>query len=221
MKDNLVEMVFILDRSGSMAGFEADTIGGFNSLIEKQKEEPGEAYVTTVLFDDKYELLHDHVNIKDVPALTIKEYRPRGMTALLDAVGRTINSIGERLANTPEDERPSQVMIMITTDGYENASKEFKLDQVRQMIQHQQEKYSWLFMFLGADMNAVNEAKKIGIDTAYAKTYTKSTVGVSSVYESVSASMSIGRSMATLDSLSSDSAADARKAMAEALDNVE
>lgn len=221
MKDNLVEMVFILDRSGSMAGFEADTIGGFNSLIEKQKEEPGEAYVTTVLFDDKYELLHDHVNIKDVPELTIKEYRPRGMTALLDAVGRTINSIGERLANTPEDERPSQVMIMITTDGYENASKEFKLDQVRQMIQHQQEKYSWLFMFLGADMNAVNEAKKIGIDTAYAKTYTKSTVGVSSVYESVSASMSIGRSMATLDSLSSDSAADARKAMAEALDNVE
>lgn len=221
MKDNLVEMVFILDRSGSMAGFEADTIGGFNSLIEKQKEEPGEAYVTTVLFDDKYELLHDHVNIKDVPAFTSKEYRPRGMTALLDAVGRTINSIGERLANTPEDERPSQVMIMITTDGYENASKEFKLDQVRQMIQHQQEKYSWLFMFLGADMNAVNEAKKIGIDTAYAKTYTKSTAGVSSVYESVSTSMSIGRSMATLDSLSSGSAADARKAMAEALDNVE
>lgn len=221
MKDNLVEMVFILDRSGSMAGFEADTIGGFNSLIEKQKEEPGEAYVTTVLFDDKYELLHDHVNIKDVPALTSKEYRPRGMTALLDAVGRTINSIGERLANTPEEARPSQVMIMITTDGYENASKEFKLDQVRQMIQHQQEKYSWLFMFLGADMNAVNEAKKIGIDTAYAKTYTKSTVGVSSVYESVSTSMSIGRSMATLDSLSSGSAADARKAMAEALDNVE
>lgn len=207
MKKNLVEMAFILDRSGSMSGLEKDTIGGFNSLIEKQKQETGEAFVTTVLFDDQYELLYDHVNIKDVKELTSKEYYPRGMTALLDAVGRTINSIGARLSATPEDERPEQVIIVITTDGYENASHEFTKTKVKEMIEHQQTKYSWTFMFLGANMDAVSEATSLGINQDFAKTYTNSSVGLNSVYSAVSCSVSAMRnveSFATTDDLGCD-----------------
>lgn len=209
MKKGLVEMAFILDRSGSMSGLEKDTIGGFNSLIEKQKNEPGDAFVTTVLFDDQYELLYDHVDIKSVKPLTNKEYFPRGMTALLDAIGRTVNSIGKRLSDTPEDERPEQVIIAITTDGYENASHEFTKEKIKEMIEHQQSKYSWTFMFLGANMDAVDEASKIGIDKSFAKTYTNSAVGVDSVYTAMSCSMSVMRnceSFATTDDLGCDEA---------------
>lgn len=193
MKDGLTELVFILDRSGSMRGLENDTIGGFNSMIEKQKAEEGEAFVTTVLFDDKYEMLHDHVLINSVGELTSREYYARGMTALLDAVGRTINSVGERLANTPEDERPEQVIFVITTDGFENASREFKKKQVREMIEHQQTKYSWTFMFLGANMDAVSEAESLGIDSSFAKTYTNSAACLDSLYSGVSNSISAMR----------------------------
>ena len=221
MKENLVEMVFILDRSGSMSGLEDDTIGGYNSLIEKQKKEEGEAFVTTVLFDDQYELLHDHVRLQDVPTLTNKEYFPRGMTALLDAVGSTINRIGKRLSDTPEEERPEKVMIMITTDGMENASREFTTEQVKKMIKHQQEKYNWTFMFLGADIDAVKEAGKIGISATFAKNYTKSAKGVSSVYDSVSASMSIGRSYTSARNAMTSPSVSMEQAMSEALDNVE
>ena len=190
MKKNLTELVFILDRSGSMCYLVDDTIGGFNSMIEEQKKEDGEAYVTTVLFDGQYELLHDHVNITDVEPITRKEYYARGNTALLDAVGTTINSIGTRLYETPEDERPEKVIFVITTDGHENASMEFSKSQIKEMIEHQQDVYSWVFMFLGANMDAVSEAASYGIKSAYSKTYTASAQGTSSVYASSSKAIS-------------------------------
>ena len=217
MKKGLVELVFILDRSGSMTGLAADTIGGFNSLIDQQKKESGEAFVTTVLFDDEYIVLHDHVNIKDVNPMTTKEYFPRGMTALMDAVGKTINRIGERLSNTDESERPEKVMVVITTDGYENSSKEFTSGDVKRMIEHQREKYSWVFMFLGANMDAASEAKKIGIDSQLARTYTNSHVGVGTVYNAVSASMSVARSCIQNDAGNNVM----MDAMSSALDDVE
>ena len=159
MRENLTEMVFVLDRSGSMSGLAADTIGGFNELIEKQKKIEGDAYVTTVLFDHEYEVLHDHVALGEVAPLTDKEYFARGSTALLDAVGRTINAVGARLGATPEEERPAHVVFVITTDGMENASREYTAKQVREMVEHQQQKYSWQFVFLGANMDAVSEAR--------------------------------------------------------------
>ena len=134
MNQNLTEMIFILDRSGSMESLTEETIGGFNSLIEKQKEEPGEARVTTVLFDDKYELLHDHTPVQEIQRLTRKEYYARGCTALLDAVGITIDRVGGRLAETPEEERPGRVVMVITTDGYENASRRYSRSQIQDMI---------------------------------------------------------------------------------------
>lgn len=194
MKKNLTEMVFILDRSGSMQSLTNDTVGGFNSMIENQKKEEGEAFVTTVLFDDQYELLHDHVDIKEIQPISNKEYYARGMTALLDAVGKTINSIGSRLNATPEDERPDKVVFVITTDGFENASIEFNKNTIKEMIEHQQSKYSWTFMFLGANMDAVGEAASLGINTDFARTYTADSWGTQSVYDSMSCAMSCVRS---------------------------
>lgn len=185
MKKNLTEMIFILDRSGSMCYLVDDTIGGFNSMIENQKKEDGEAYVTTVLFDDKYELLHDHIDIQEITPITSKEYFARGCTALLDAVGKTINAIGNRLSNTPEEERPEKVIFVITTDGRENASREFTKKSVKEMIEHQQSKYSWTFVFLGANMDAVDEATSLGINASHAHSYTASAQGTSSLYSAV------------------------------------
>ena len=202
MKAGLTEMVFILDRSGSMSGLEDETIGGYNSLIEKQRKEPGEARVTTVLFDNDYELLHDCADVRDLPPLTDKEYYPRGSTALLDAVGRTINAVGRRLSETPEEERPEQVIVVITTDGYENSSREFSKRIVKEMIRHQQEKYSWTFIFLGANIDAVGEAESLGISAGFSRTYTASNAGVRSVYSSLSQSMSSLREASTSFSLS-------------------
>lgn len=182
MRENLTEMVFVLDRSGSMRSLTADTIGGFNELIEKQKKLEGDAYVTTVLFDHEYEVLHDHVSLKDVAPLTDREYFARGSTALLDAVGRTINAVGARLAATPEEERPAHVVVVITTDGMENASCEYTAKQVREMVEHQQQKYSWQFVFLGANMDAVSEAGKLGISAKYAANFAPSRRGVSQMY---------------------------------------
>ena len=216
MKKDLVELVFILDRSGSMSGLEKDTIGGFNSLIEKQKAEEGEAFVTTVLFDDCYEMLHDHVNIKDVSPITEKEYYPRGMTALLDAVGRTVNKIGERLASVPEEERPEKVIIVITTDGMENASTEFTLDVVKKMIEYRQKDCSWTFMFLGANMDAAEEAGNIGIDRMYARTYTNNARGVGTVYSAMSESVTLMRRTSNYTSKKEQ-----EEALKEALDKVE
>ena len=182
MRENLTEMVFVLDRSGSMRSLTADTIGGFNELIEKQKKIEGDAYVTTVLFDHEYEALHDHVALGEVAPLTDKEYFARGSTALLDAVGRTINAVGARLAATPEEERPEHVVFVITTDGMENASREYTAKQVREMVEHQQQKYSWQFVFLGANMDAVSEAGKLGISASHAANFAPSQRGVSMMY---------------------------------------
>lgn len=182
MRENLTEMVFVLDRSGSMRSLTADTIGGFNELIEKQKKIEGDAYVTTVLFDHEYEVLHDHVALGEVAPLTDREYFARGGTALLDAVGRTINTVGVRLAATPEEERPAHVVFVITTDGMENASREYTAKQVREMVEHQQQKYSWQFVFLGANMDAVSEAGKLGISASHAANFAPSRRGVSMMY---------------------------------------
>lgn len=197
MKQGLTEMVFILDRSGSMHHLTNDTIGGFNSMIESQKVQEGEAYVTTVLFDDYYEVLHDHVNIQDIKEITNKDYFARGCTALLDAVGKTIISVGQRLSETPEEERPEKVIFVITTDGMENASQEFTKAKVKEMIEHQQDVYSWTFMFLGANIDAVGEGSSLGIKPMFAKTYTASDIGTLSLYEAVSDTVSYCRGVTT------------------------
>jgi len=196
MKDNLTEIVFILDRSGSMQDLVKDTIGGFNSFIEKQQKESGEAILTTVLFDDQYELLHDRINLKDVKKLTDKEYYTRGTTALLDAIGKTINSIGLKLNNTEEKDRPSKVIFVITTDGQENSSKEFKKDKIKEMVETQTNKYNWQFLFLGANIDAVSVGNSYGINMV--SNYTANSIGTQSLYAGVSKSVASYRSTGKL-----------------------
>lgn len=204
MKENLTELVFIVDRSGSMGPLTDDTIGGFNSMIEDQKGKTGETYVTTVLFNQCYDVLLNHIDIKEIPPMTKSDYFPWGLTALLDAVGLTIDNIGKRLADTPEEERPDNVVFVIITDGEENSSKEYSKSKVKEMIKHQQDKYSWTFMFLGANIDAVNEASNLGINTDFAKTYTASNVGVQSVYRSLSKAITATKGL-SYDSKNSDS----------------
>ena len=171
MRENLTELVFILDRSGSMSGLEADTIGGFNSLVEKQKKEEGEAIVSTVLFDDNCEVIHDRVDIKKVEKLTDKEYYVRGCTALLDAVGGAIHHIGNVHKYAREEDRPAKTLFIITTDGMENASRRYSLKDVKKLINRQQEKYKWEFIFLGANIDAIEVAESIGIKASHAANY--------------------------------------------------
>lgn len=163
MKKDLVELVFILDRSGSMAGLEKDTIGGFNSMIKRQKETKGQALVTTVLFDDHYELIHQRKQISNVNDMTTNEYFVRGTTALLDAIGRSITQIIACHKKLKNDEKPEKTVVVITTDGMENASREYSSAKIKQMIEFQKEKYQWEFIFLGANMDALNTAKDFGI----------------------------------------------------------
>ena len=163
MKQNLTEIVFILDRSGSMAGLEKDTIGGFNAMMEKQKKEPGEALISTVLFDNNTQVIHDRVPLERMEPLTEKEYFVRGSTALLDAVGGAIHHIGNVHKYAREEDRPEKTLFVITTDGMENASRLYSYDRVRAMIQRQQEKYGWEFLFLGANIDAAEEAGRFGI----------------------------------------------------------
>lgn len=190
MKKGLTELVFILDRSGSMSGLESDTIGGYNALLEKQKKEPGEAVITTVLFDDKYELLHDRINIRGIVPITDREYYVRGSTALLDAVGKTINKIGNAQKHTAEDERAEHVMFVITTDGMENASCEFSYAKVRKMIEHQKRKYGWEFIFLGANIDAIATAERFGISEDRATNYNADSEGTSLNYAVISETVS-------------------------------
>ncbi|HBT59917.1 MAG TPA: hypothetical protein DEA45_03725 [Acholeplasmataceae bacterium] len=163
MKKDLVELVFILDRSGSMAGLEKDTIGGFNSMIKRQKETKGQALVTTVLFDDHYELIHQRKQISNVNDMTTNEYFVRGTTALLDAIGRSITQTIACHKKLKNDEIPEKTVVVITTDGMENASREYSSTKIKQMIEFQKEKYQWEFIFLGANMDALNTAKDFGI----------------------------------------------------------
>jgi len=194
MKKGLAELVFILDRSGSMSGLESDTIGGYNSMLEKQKKEQGEAVITTVLFDDKYELLHDRINLKGIEPITDKEYFVRGSTALLDAVGKTINKIGNVQKHTAYDQRAEHVMFVITTDGMENASREFSYEKVRQMIERQKSKYGWEFIFLGANIDAVAAAERFGISKDRASNYNADSEGTLLNYEVISETVSCMRS---------------------------
>ncbi|NLP13267.1 MAG: VWA domain-containing protein [Clostridium sp.] len=182
MKKGLTELVFILDRSGSMSGLESDTIGGYNSMLEKQKKEPGEAIVTTVLFDDKYELLHDRINLRGISPITDKEYFARGTTALLDAVGKTINKIENAQKHTTEDERAEHVMFVIITDGMENASREFGYEKVRRMIERQKSECGWEFIFLGANIDAVETAERFGINSDRAANYNADSEGTTLNY---------------------------------------
>ncbi len=187
MKKGLTELVFILDRSGSMAGLESDTIGGFNSMLQKQKKVEGEALVTTVLFDDQYELLHDRTAIGQVEPMTDRQYFVRGSTALLDAIGRTISRMAANQQQMPESLRAEKVIFVITTDGLENASQEYSYDLLRSMIQKQKETWGWEFLFLGANMDAVAEAAKFGIVKERAVTYQNDSRGIQLNYQAVGA----------------------------------
>ena len=185
MKKNLTELVFILDRSGSMAGLEKDTIGGFNSMIAKQRREPGEAYVSTILFDNHREVIHDRVDIHEIQPMTQEQYYVRGSTALLDAVGKSIRHIANVHKYAREEDRPEKTLFIITTDGMENASREYSYDRVRKMIEHEKEKYGWEFIFLGANIDAAKEAARFGIDADRAANYHADSKGTAVIYEAM------------------------------------
>ena len=192
----MTELVFILDRSGSMSGLEKDTIGGFNSMLEKQRKEPGDAVVSTVLFDNEIEVIHDRVVIADVPNLTDKEYFVRGCTALLDAVGGAIHHIGNVHKYARKEDVPEKTLFIITTDGMENASHHYTYDKVRQMIERQKERYGWEFLFLGANIDATAEAKRFGIDESMAANYHCDEVGTVLNYEVISEAITSVRTSA-------------------------
>ena len=186
MDSNSTELIFILDRSGSMSGLESDTIGGFNSMLEKQQKEPSECRVTTVLFDDKYELLHDRIDIKAVLPITQKEYFVRGSTALLDAIGTTINKIIGAQKNTAEQYRAQKVLFVITTDGMENSSREFSYEKIKSMVEHQKSQHNWEFLFLGANIDAVEVAHRFGIGKNRAQSFHNDTAGIELNYQVLS-----------------------------------
>lgn len=183
MKKGLVEIVFILDRSGSMSGLENETIGEFNSTIEKQKNEPGEAYISTVLFDNQMDVIHDRVPIQNILPLTTKEYFARGSTALLDAIGNAIHHIGNVHKYARDEDRPEKTIVIITTDGYENASRKYSLDRVRMMVERQKTKYGWEFLFLGANIDSIETARSFGIDEHHATNYMPDSTGMEKLYD--------------------------------------
>ena len=199
MKKNLTELVFILDRSGSMQGLEGDTIGGFNAMIEKQKKEPGEAFVSTVLFDDQTEVLHDRMGLGKVRPITDKEYYVRGCTALLDAIGGAICHIGNIHKYARSEDVPEHTLFVITTDGMENASRVYTAQKVREMISREREKYGWEFLFLGANIDAVETAGRIGISPDRAANYNCDSEGTRLNYEAMDAAVSAVRSSTPLD----------------------
>ena len=187
MKKGLTELVFIIDRSGSMGGLESDTIGGFNAMLKEQKAVEGDAVVTTVLFDDKFELLHDRIDIRAVAPLTDKDYTVRGTTALLDALGRTIHKIRAVQKHTAENYRAEKVLFVIITDGQENASREYSAERIKIRIELQKQKYGWEFVFFGANMDSVMEAGKLGIAADRAQNYCADAIGTSVAYTAMSA----------------------------------
>ena len=177
MNDNLTDMTVVLDRSGSMAAVRDDTIGGFNSVLEEQKQVPGLACLTLVQFDDQYEVVYEGRKLQDVPPLTTRTFVPRGSTALLDAVGRTIHAVGARLAALPKADRPGKVLLLIMTDGEENASHEFSRTQIFDMITHQRDVYAWEIVFIGANQDAVATGASYGIPAANALSYVPTAAG--------------------------------------------
>ena len=195
----MTELVFILDRSGSMSGLEKDTIGGFNSMIENQKREDGQALVSTVLFDNESVVIHDRLPLDRVPPLTEEEYYTRGCTALLDAVGGAIHHIGNVHKYARKEDVPEKTLFIITTDGYENASRRYDYEKVRHMIQHEKEKYGWEFLFLGANIDAAAEAKRFGIDADRAVTYKCDAAGTALNYDVISEAVCHVRASRPLD----------------------
>ena len=200
MKKDLTELVFILDRSGSMSGLEADTIGGFNAMLEKQKKEPGEALVSTVLFDNESQVIHDRVPVREVAPLTDRDYTVGGCTALLDAVGEAICHIGNIHKYARPEDVPEHTLFVITTDGMENASRRYDSGQVKEMIRRQKEKYSWEFLFLGANIDAVETARRVGISEDRAVNYHADSAGTRLNYEVLSRAITKVRGSAPLSS---------------------
>ena len=190
MKKGLTELVFILDKSGSMGGLETDTIGGYNSMLAKQQEVEGECHITTVLFDNNYELLHDRIDIKAVSPISEKEYQVGGSTALLDAIGRTIHKIGNAQKHTADDYRAEKVMFVIITDGEENSSREYSAEKIKAQIERQKEKYGWEFVFLGANIDAIETAGRFGISADRAQNYHSDSEGVELNFRIISEAVS-------------------------------
>ena len=186
MKKGLTELVMILDRSGSMRGLEADTIGGFNSMIEKQKKEDGEVYVSAILFDDRSDVIYDRVDIRRIEPMTDRQYYVRGCTALLDAVGGAIKHISTVHRYAREEDVPEKTIFVITTDGMENASRTYDYDKVRRMIERQKEEHDWEFVFLGANIDAAKEAARFGISASRAATYRQDSYGTKLNFDVVS-----------------------------------
>ena len=186
MKNNITEIVFVLDKSGSMAGFEADTVGGFNSAIERQKAGDGKVYVSTVLFDNGCDVIHDRVDVSEIKPMTLEDYRVGGCTALLDAIGGAIHHIGNIHKYARPEDVPEHTVFLITTDGMENASCHYSSSKVKEMIKHRQEKNGWEFIFLAANIDAVETAESIGIKSERAVNYQQDSAGVQVTYEAMS-----------------------------------
>ena len=193
MKKGLTEIVFILDRSGSMSGLESDTIGGYNSMIEKQKKEEGEALISTVLFDGQTDVLHDRVPLDKISPITEKEYYVRGSTALLDAVGGAIRHIGNVHKYAREEDVPEKTLFIITTDGMENSSRKYSYDKIKKMIEKQKEKYHWEFIFLGANIDAVGVADRFGVDRQHAVRYECDSAGTALNFQVMNKMVSCAR----------------------------
>ena len=198
MRKGLTELVFIIDRSGSMAGLESDTIGGFNAMIEKQKKAEGTAYVSTVLFSTDRKVIHDRVGLQKVSPMTDEDYQVGGCTALLDAIGKAIHHIGNVHKYAREEDRPEHTLFVITTDGMENASHEYTAAQIKQKIERQKSKYGWEFLFLGANIDAVETAKHFGIGQDRAVSYKSGSEGTKLNYEVISDAVACMRSEAEL-----------------------
>ena len=201
MKKGLTEIVFILDRSGSMSGLENDTIGGFNSMISKQKDEEGEALISTVLFDNETEALHDRLPLDKIAPLTGKEYYVRGSTALLDAIGEAIHHISSIHKYAREEDVPEKTLFIITTDGMENSSRKYSYDKVKKMVEKKKEKNHWEFIFLGANIDAVSVANKFGVDRSRAVTYECDGAGTALNYKMMSKMVSCARASKSAEAM--------------------
>ena len=197
-KNNITELVFILDRSGSMAGLESDTIGGFNGMIEKQKKQDGLCYVSTVLFANDSQVIHDRVSLQEIPPMTDRDYTVGGCTALIDAIGDAIRHISSIHKYARPEDVPANTVFVITTDGMENASRKYSADQVRRMIEEKKEQKGWEFLFIGANIDAVQTAKRFGIGANRAVNYNADSFGTQIVYESVSRAVGSVRACAPM-----------------------